>query len=119
MRTGDFFADGVRRKFNMPMAKEAGHFQEIGLAQSDCRLALWTRNGLASTHIVEPDVSATGRTGHLDGFRLLPPNALKGAVPEPKPEHRRIAAQQQINGNEHCDQPKRAARQMKRIGESP
>src|SRR5665213_2803154 len=107
MRTVDFFADGVRRKFNIPMAKEAGHFQEIRFAQGDGSLALWTRNGLASAHIVEPDVSATGRTGHLDGFRLLPPNALKSAFPEPKPEHRRITTRQQINGNKHCDQPKR------------
>jgi len=59
----------------MPVAKEAGHFQEIGFAQNDGGLALRTRNGLAGTHIVEPDMGATGRTGHLDGFRLLPLNA--------------------------------------------
>ena len=91
VRAGSFFPDGVGGKFNVFLAKEAGHFQEIGFAQGDCGLTMRAGNFLAEVAIVKPNMEAAGRTRHFQessSFRL--------ALFPPKPTHRRITAQQQI-----------------------
>ena len=65
MRAGHFSPDGVRGKFNMPLAKEAGHFQEIGFVQGDAGLAMRAEDFLADILAGELDVSTAGGTGHF------------------------------------------------------
>ena len=61
----NFFPDGVRGKFNMPLAEEAGRFQEIGFAQSDDSLAMRAGNFLAEVSVGKPDMDTAGRAGHF------------------------------------------------------
>jgi len=65
MRTRNFFPDGVGGEFNMPLAKEAGHFQEIGLAQDDNGLAMRTVYCLSEVTAVKSDMNTTSRAGHF------------------------------------------------------
>ena len=73
MRAGNFLPDGVSRKLDVFLAKEAGYFQEIGLAQSDIFLALRAGNILPQGMAGKPDVNTAGRAGHLDRFLLFLP----------------------------------------------
>jgi len=65
VRAGDFFPDGVGGEFDMSLAKEAGHFQEIGFAQNDDSLAMGAGDFLADILAGELDVSTAGGTGHF------------------------------------------------------
>ena len=65
MRAADLFSDGVSGKFNVFLAKVAGHFQEIGFAQGDCGLAMWAGDLLATVDPREFNASSTGWAGHF------------------------------------------------------
>jgi hypothetical protein len=59
MRAGDFLADGVRGKFDMAAAQDAGHFQVlVGLAQGDGSLTMGTGNLLTDVSGGEFNMSA-------------------------------------------------------------
>jgi len=47
MWAGNFLTQGVGGKFNVPLAKEAGHFQIFGFAQSGFFLTMQAGNGAA------------------------------------------------------------------------
>jgi len=89
MRAGHFFPDGMRRKFNVLLAKETGHFQEIKLAQSDGFLAVRTGNFLPQVARIKPDVHSAGGTGHFEELGRFRSSAI-----QPEPDHRRITSQQ-------------------------
>jgi len=74
MRAGHFFANGMRRKFNVLLAKEAGHFQRIRFAQDDDLLTLWTGNFLSEVTIINR--MCTPQAGQ-DIFRNLAAFALR------------------------------------------
>ena len=90
MRAGDFLSGGVARKFNVFIAKEAGHFQVFGLLQRDCCLAVRTWDFLPDVLNGKLNVDATGMTRHFYGFDCLRQSAF-----QPKPHQRRITARHQ------------------------
>ena len=65
MRAGDFFANGVGRKFDVPVTKETVHFEEVRPAQGDADLTFWTGNLLAKIFASKPDMNATRGTRHF------------------------------------------------------
>jgi len=58
MRAGNFLPDGMGRKFDMPVTKETGNFQEVRSAQGDAGLALRTGNLVAKIFASKPDMNA-------------------------------------------------------------
>ena len=91
MRARHLFADGVGRILDVPLAKEADHFQEVGFAQGDSCAALWTGNLLSEVAVIKANMNATGGTGHFMEFRRL---GLARCPPNPK--HRSTTAKQEI-----------------------
>jgi len=65
MRTFQFFAGGVRWKFNVFLAEDAGHFQVFWFAQSDAFLAMWAGDLLADILSGKFDFTAARRTQSL------------------------------------------------------
>jgi hypothetical protein len=63
--TGNFLSKGMGRKFNMFLAKEAGHFQVFRFAQGDGRLAVWAGDLLAEILNGKLDMHAACRARHL------------------------------------------------------
>ena len=58
MRAGHFLANGMRWKFNVLLAKEAGHFEKIGFAQRGFLLTVRARDFLTKIASRKGDVSA-------------------------------------------------------------
>ena len=71
MRTFEFLSDSVWRKFNVSVAKVAGHLQIFRMAQDDGFAALRTVDLLSDKRTFEPDMNTAGRAAHFDGFRLF------------------------------------------------
>jgi hypothetical protein len=61
VRTFELFTKRMGREFNVFLAKEAGHFEEIGFAQGDGLLAVRARDFPAEIPLIKPKVDATSR----------------------------------------------------------
>ena len=86
----DSLADGVGGEFDVLLAIEAHHFQEIGFAQGDDFLAMRAGDSLAEVLEGEPDMDAASGTRHFSSLAGLP-----HAVFQPQQIHQGNATAQQ------------------------